>query len=54
MFMRMVIDSPLRVGIIGASGFTAASPVTIPTLSAPKVSHSAKNFSLTSALSGAV
>ena len=24
MFMRMVIDSPLRVGIIGASGFTGA------------------------------
>ena len=40
--------------MIGASGFTAASPVSIPTLSAPKTSTSAKNFSLTSALIGAV
>jgi len=39
---------------IGASGFTAASPVTMPTRSAPNTSHSAKNFSLTSALIGAV
>ncbi len=40
--------------ISGASGFTAASPVSIPTFSAPKMSHSEKNFSLTSALIGAV
>ncbi len=40
--------------MIGASGFTAASPVSMPTLSAPKTSMSAKNFSLTSALIGAV
>ena len=39
---------------IGASAFTAASPVTMPTLSAPKMSHRAKNFSLTRALIGAV
>ena len=39
---------------IGASALTAASPVTMPTLSAPNVSTSAKNFSLTRALIGAV
>jgi len=39
---------------IGASPFTDASPVTMPTRSAPKMSHNAKNFSLTSALIGAV
>jgi hypothetical protein len=40
--------------MIGASGFTDASPVSRPTSAAPKTSHSAKNFSLTSALIGAV
>ena len=40
--------------MIGASAFTDASPVSIPTSSAPNASHSAKNFSLTSALIGAV
>ena len=40
--------------MIGASGFTDASPVSMPTSSAPKTSQSAKNFSLTSALIGAV
>ncbi len=40
--------------MIGACALTAASPVIIPTLSAPNTSHSAKNFSLTSALIGAV
>src|SRR5918995_560163 len=40
--------------MMGAPGFTAASPVSIPTRSAPKISTSAKNFSLTSALIGAV
>ncbi len=40
--------------MIGASGLTEASPVTMPTRSAPKISHSAKNFSLTRALIGAV
>ena len=39
---------------IGAPLLTAASPVSIPTRSAPKISHSAKNFSETSALTGAV
>jgi hypothetical protein len=40
--------------MIGASAFTEASPVSIPTLAAPNTSVSAKNFSLTSALIGAV
>ena len=40
--------------MIGASGFTEESPVTMPTCSAPKMSTSAKNFSDTSALIGAV
>ncbi len=40
--------------MIGASGLTLASPVSMPTFSAPKVSQSAKNFSDTSALIGAV
>ena len=40
--------------MIGASGFTEESPVTMPTFSAPNTSTSAKNFSLTSALIGAV
>ena len=38
----------------GACGLTAASPVSIPTFSAPKTAISAKNFSETSALIGAV
>jgi hypothetical protein len=33
---------------------TEASPVSIPTLAAPNTPYSAKNFSLTSALIGAV
>ena len=40
--------------MIGASAFTDESPVTMPTFSAPKTSMRAKNFSLTSALIGAV
>ena len=40
--------------MIGAPALTAASPVSMPTLAAPKISHRAKNFSLTSALIGAV
>ena len=40
--------------MIGASALTDASPVIIPTFSAPKISHRAKNFSETSALIGAV
>ena len=40
--------------MIGASGLTAASPVIMPTRSAPKMSHRSKNFSETSALIGAV
>ncbi len=39
---------------MGASPLTLLSPVTMPTFSAPKISTSAKNFSLTSALMGAV
>ena len=40
--------------MMGASEFTEASPVSRPTFSAPNTWHSAKNFSLTSALIGAV
>ena len=40
--------------MICASAFTLASPVIMPTSSAPKMSQSAKNFSETSALTGAV
>ena len=40
--------------MIGAPGLTAESPVIMPTLADPNASTSAKNFSLTSALSGAV
>ena len=40
--------------MIGAVALTLASPVSMPTRSAPNTSHSAKNFSLTSALIGAV
>jgi hypothetical protein len=40
--------------MIGASALTLASPVSMPTLCAPKIAQSAKNFSETSALIGAV
>ena len=40
--------------MIGAHELTAASPVIMPTFSAPNTSQRAKNFSLTSALIGAV
>jgi hypothetical protein len=40
--------------MMGAPALTAASPVSMPTLTAPNTSHRAKNFSLTSALIGAV
>ena len=40
--------------MIGAVELTLASPVIMPTLSAPNISHKAKNFSDTSALIGAV
>ena len=40
--------------MIGALALTEASPVIIPTLAGPKTSQSAKNFSLTRALIGAV
>ena len=39
---------------IGAPALTEASPVSIPTFSAPNVAQSAKNFSETRALIGAV
>ncbi len=39
---------------IGASRFTAASPVMSPTHSGPNLLHRSKNFSLTSALIGLV
>lgn len=38
----------------GAEPLTVASPVIMPTLAGPKISHRAKNFSLTRALIGAV
>jgi hypothetical protein len=38
----------------GASRLMLASPVIMPTFSGPNASHSSKNFSLTSALMGAV
>ncbi len=40
--------------MMGAEAFTDASPVIMPTLSAPNTWHNAKNFSLTRALMGAV
>lgn len=40
--------------MIGASALTEASPVSIPTFSAPKIAQRAKNFSETRALIGAV
>ena len=40
--------------MIGASAFTVASPVSMPTSEGPKISQRAKNFSLTRALIGAV
>ena len=40
--------------MMGAAAFTEASPVSMPTFSGPNTSQSAKNFSLTSALIGAV
>jgi hypothetical protein len=40
--------------MIGASGLILASPVNMPTLSAPKSSQSEKNFWLARALTGLV
>ncbi len=40
--------------ITGASGLTAASPVSMPTCCGPSTSHRSKNFSETRALIGAV
>ena len=40
--------------MMGASRLMVASPVSMPTFSAPNASHSAKNFSFTSALMGQV
>ncbi len=40
--------------MMGAWSLTLASPVIMPTFSGPNTSHSAKNFSETSALIGAV
>ena len=39
---------------IGAPPLTVASPVIMPTFEGPKAAHRSKNFSLTSALIGAV
>ena len=40
--------------MIGASAFTLASPVIMPTSAGPNAAHRSKNFSDTSALIGAV
>ena len=40
--------------MIGALGLIDASPVCMPTFSAPRSSHNEKNFSLASALTGEV
>ena len=40
--------------MIGAVAFTLASPVIMPTCAGPNAAHSAKNFSDTRALMGAV
>ncbi len=50
----MLASTSAVQAMTGASGLTDASPVSIPTRSAPKVAHRAKNFSLTRALIGAV
>src|SRR3954451_4743318 len=50
----MLASTSAVQAMIGAPALTAASPVSMPTFSAPKTPHSAKNFSLTRALSGAV
>ena len=50
----MLASTSAVQAMIGASALTLASPVSMPTSSAPNASHSAKNFSLTSALIGAV
>jgi hypothetical protein len=50
----MLASTSAVQAMIGAAAFTLASPVSIPTLAAPKTPQSAKNFSLTSALIGAV
>ena len=51
---RQVGEDLGRAAITGRRGLTAASPVSIPTLSDPSSRHRSKNFSDTSALIGAV
>ena len=50
----MLARTSAVAAMIGASGLTEASPVSMPTFFAPNASQSAKNFSDTSALIGAV
>ncbi len=50
----MLASTSAVQAMIGAPALTEASPVSIPTLAAPNTPHRAKNFSLTSALIGAV
>ena len=50
----MLASTSAVQAMIGAPALTAASPVSMPTLAAPNTSQRAKNFSLTSALIGAV
>ena len=51
---RHVGDDLGRAQMIGALGLIDASPVSMPTFSAPRSPQSAKNFSETSAFTGAV
>lgn len=50
----MLASTSAVQAMIGASALTEASPVSMPTFTAPNTSHNAKNFSLTNALIGAV
>jgi hypothetical protein len=50
----MLANTSAVQAMIDAPALTEASPVSMPTLAAPKTPHRAKNFSLTSALIGAV
>ena len=50
----MLASTSAVQAMIGAPALTEASPVSMPTLAAPNTPQRAKNFSLTSALIGAV
>jgi hypothetical protein len=50
----MLVSTSVVQQMTGASRLMLASPVSMPTFSDPSSSQRAKNFSLTSALMGAV